>query len=161
MEKGKIVVVYGSGKGKTTSAIGKGIKYLGDGKTVNMIQFLKGRREEGLMDVLKQLEPDMKTFRFEKNTVKFSELSDSEKEEELINIRNGISFARKVISTGSCDLLILDEVLGLVDRGIIEESELIELVKGRHEEMNILLTGRVLQDGIRTLADEVYRIDVE
>lgn len=161
MEKGKIVVVYGSGKGKTTSAIGKGIKYLGDGKTVNMIQFLKGRREEGLMDVLKQLEPDMKAFRFEKNTVKFSELSDSEKEEELINIRNGISFARKVISTGSCDLLILDEVLGLVDRGIIEESELIELVKGRHEEMNILLTGRVLQDGIRTLADEVYRIDVE
>lgn len=161
MEKGKVVIIYGEGKGKTTSAIGKGIKYLGDGKSVNMIQFLKGKREEGLMDVLKKLEPDMKTFRFEKHTVKFSELSDSDKEEELVNIRNGISFARKVISTGSCDLLILDEVLGLVDRDIIEESVLMDLIKGRHEEMNILLTGRVLSEGLRTLADEIYRIDVE
>lgn len=161
MEKGKVVVIHGYGKGKTTSAIGKGIKSLGDGKTVNMIQFLKGKREEGIFEVLQKLEPEMKVFRFEKHLVKFADLSETEKEEELGNIRNGLSFAHKVLSTGSCDLLILDEVLGLVDRGIITEDELVDIIKTKPEEMDLLVTGRVLTDNVRALADEVYRIDAE
>ena len=99
------------GKGKTSSAIGKGIKNLGAGKSVNMIQFLKGSRENAVLDVLKKLEPDMKVFRFEKHMTKFSDLSDAEKEEELVNINNGKNFARKVLSTGSCDMLILNAIL--------------------------------------------------
>ena len=93
MEKGKVIIIYGNGKGKTSSAIGKGIKNLGAGKSVNMIQFLKGSRENAVLDVLKKLEPDMKVFRFEKHMTKFSDLSDAEKEEELVNINNGKNFA--------------------------------------------------------------------
>lgn len=161
MEKGKVIVIHGYGKGKTTSAIGKGIKYLGDGKTVSMIQFLKGKREEGIFDVLQKLEPEMKVFRFEKHLVKFADLSDEDKEEELGNIRNGLNFAQKVLSTGSCDMLILDEVLGLVDRGIISEDELIAIINKKPEDMDLIVTGRELTDNVRALADEVYRIDAE
>lgn len=161
MEKGKVVVIHGYGKGKTTSAIGKGIKCLGDGKTVSMIQFLKGKREEGIFDVLQKLEPEMKVFRFEKHLIKFADLSEEEKEEELGNIRNGLSFAHKVLITGSCDVLILDEVLGLVDREIISADELVGIIKSKPEDMDMIVTGRVLTDNVRALADEVYRIDAE
>lgn len=161
MERGKIIVIHGYGKGKTTSAIGKGIKSLGDGRTVSMIQFLKGKREEGIFDVLRRLEPEMKVFRFEKHRIRFADLSDEEKKEELENIKNGLSFAHKVLVTESCDVLILDEVLGLVDRGIISEDELINIIQSKPEYMDMIVTGRVLTDNVRALADEVYRIDAE
>ena len=103
MEKGKVIIIYGNGKGKTSSAIGKGIKNLGAGKSVNMIQFLKG----------------------------------------------------------SCDMLILDEILGLVDRGIMSQDELVEFIRVKPDEMDLIITGRVLCEGVRTLADEIYRIDEE
>ena len=41
LEKGLIQVYTGNGKGKTTAAIGLGIRALGNGLKVIMIQFLK------------------------------------------------------------------------------------------------------------------------
>ena len=58
-------------------------------------------------------------FRFEKSDSNFVELSNEQKADEIINIRNGLNFAKKVLCTGSCDLLILDEVLRLIDNGKI------------------------------------------
>jgi len=161
MESGKLIVIYGMGKGKTTSAIGKGIKYLAEGKTVSMIQFLKGSREKAIFEVLQRFEPDMKVFRFERHLQKFSELDARDKEEELGNIRNGLNFAHKVLATQSCDVLILDEVLGLVDRGIIPEEDLISIIRKKPDSMDLIVTGRILCDGVRNLANEVYRIDAE
>ena len=41
LEKGLIQVYTGNGKGKTTAAVGLGIRALGNGLKVIMIQFLK------------------------------------------------------------------------------------------------------------------------
>ena len=38
------------------------------------------------------------------------------------------------MTTDGCDILILDEVLGLVDRGIITEAELTALVEAKGRE---------------------------
>ena len=159
--EGKIYVIYGQGKGKTTAALGNAIRLVGDGKTVNIIQFLKGKRGEKVLSVVEKLEPDIKVFRFEKHAGKFSDLNDEEKGEELINIRNGLNFAKKVLATASADVLILDEVLGLVDRGIMESSELCEIIKSKPEEMDIIITGRVLYENVRPLADSITRLDSE
>ena len=32
-------------------------------------------------------------------------------------MKNGLNFAKKVLATGECDVLILDEALGLVEAG--------------------------------------------
>jgi hypothetical protein len=60
---------------------------------------------------LEKLEPEIKLFSFDKFAKPFSELTEQEKDEELIHFRTGYSFAKKVVSTGECDVLILDEVL--------------------------------------------------
>ena len=58
-------------------------------------------------------------------TVLFDEnLTEQEKEEEIPNLKNGLNFARKVLATGECDVLILDEVLGLPEREIATLEEL-------------------------------------
>ena len=60
-----------------------------------MVQFLKGSMDSDNMEVLKRLEPEFKLFRFEKSPVVFDQLSEEEKEEARINIRNGLNFSKK------------------------------------------------------------------
>ena len=63
-----------------------------------------------------------------------------------------------MLATGECDLLVLDEVLGLVEKGIVDGEELKGILDGR-EETNIILTGINLPDSICILADEVSKIE--
>lgn len=157
MEKGQITIFTGDGRGKSMAAIGKAVQAAAEGKSVVIIQFMKGK---GLQDseFVNRLEPEIKLFRFEKLDESYEELTEEQKREECINIKNGLNFARKVLSTGECDLLVLDEVLGLVDREILSAQELKELLDIR-EETDIVLTGIILKDEICFQADEVSRIE--
>ena len=47
MDKGTVQVIYGTGKGKTGAALGRAIQMLNQGKTVIVIQFMKGSTENG------------------------------------------------------------------------------------------------------------------
>lgn len=136
MEKGFVKIYCGEGKGKSTSSLGRALVCAGEGKEVFMIQFLKGRYT-GTLDYLKRLEPEVKVFRFEKMSRFYEELSEDEQREEELNIRNGVNFARKVVSIGECDVLILDEFLGLVDLGIIAVEDVIQIIRHKPEEMEL------------------------
>ncbi len=157
MGTGSVQVYYGAGRGKSTAALGRAILTASAGKTVFIIQFLKGKTDDG-MKFLERLEPEIKVFRFEKSEEYYKNLSEAEKSEEVKNIKNGINFAKKVLSTGECDLLILDEVLGLVDYGVIESKELENLISVRLDDMELILTGRKLNDSLRSHADEIYHL---
>ncbi len=157
MKKGKIYIYTGDGRGKSPAAIGRAVQAAAEGQQVVIIQFLKGK---GLADsdFLRKMEPEIKLFHFEKSDENFAMLSEEKKKEETINIRNGMHFARKVLSTGECDLLILDEVLGLIEKDIMTAEELKELLDSRGGS-DIILTGIKLCDEICVMADEVSRIE--
>lgn len=159
MNNGKIEMICGDGAGKTSLAVGKGISALLEHKNVIMIQFLKGNQKKEENNILKVLEPYFKIFRFEKAEEFYEELSEDEKKEELINIKNGFNFAKKVAATGECDLLILDEILGLIDQGIITTDDLKRLMETKEEDMNLILTGKVLSEELKFYADEILVID--
>ena len=157
MDKGMIHIYTGDGRGKSPAAWGRAVQAAAEGKSVVIIQFLKGK---GLADsdFLRRLEPEIKLFHFEKSDENFAELSEEKKQEEIINIRNGINFAKKVLSTGECDLLILDEVLGLVEKNIISVDDLKALLEHQNK-TDIIMTGINLSDEICVLADEVSKIE--
>lgn len=154
MSNTKVRIYYGQGEGKTSSAIGLCIKEASLGRRVIIIQFLKGK---GLEEVkfLNRLEPEIKLFRFEKEEEGYCNLSDEEKNEEKRNIINGFNFAKKVIETRECDLLVLDEVLGLLDLEIISKEELISLIELKEEDFGLILTGKKLPDELISHADVV------
>lgn len=157
MAKGMIHIYAGDGRGKSPAALGRAVQAAVEGKSVVLIQFLKGKGL-GDSDFLRRLEPEIKLFRFEKSDENYELLSEEKKQEEILNIRNGMNFAKKVLTTGECDLLILDEVLGLVEKGIISVEDLKAMLEYR-EETSVILTGIKLSDEICVLADEVSKIE--
>lgn len=161
MGKELIEVICGSGRGKTTMAIGQSLRAALEGKSVIIIQFLKGKERQQL-DFLQDLEDlDVKIFRFEKMGCCYDNLTEQEKMEEQSNIMNGLHFARKVVATRECDLLLLDEILGLMDNGIASEETIEEILKLKDEDMHIVLTGRELPVGLRGYVDSITTVTTE
>ena len=103
MKKGLVEVYCGPGKGKSTLAIGRSIRACAQGKSVIVIQFLKGR-ESGELEFLEKLDQlDLKIFRFEKSNTRYEDLSDQEKQEEEKNIHMiGLLDEMHLILTGDC-----------------------------------------------------------
>ncbi len=98
MAKGMIHIYAGDGHGKSPAAIGRAVQAAVEGKRVVIIQFLKGKGY-GNSDFLRRMEPEIKIFHFEKSDENFEELPEEKKQEECMNIKNGINFAKKVLST--------------------------------------------------------------
>lgn len=155
MEKEFTEVYCGGGKGKTTLAIGQCLRVSAQGKSVIIIQFLKGRERRELDNL------DIKIFRFEKHDEGYEELNEQEKAEEKTNILNALNFARKVIATQECDFLLLDEILALPDYGITTAEAIGDILKMKDESMHILLTGRTLPDSLRKYADSITTLTTE
>ena len=141
MENGAVQIYYGEGHGKTNVAIGSAICAACEGKQAVVIQFLKGKKEP---EFLKKLEPEVKFFNF-----------------SIMNIKNGFNYAKKVISTGADMVVVLDEMLGLLDLHLISKEELSDMLASRPDDVTVIMTGRVLDDGIREMADEIYNIASE
>ena len=161
MEREITEVYCGNGKGKTTLAVGRGLRFARQGKSVIIIQFLKGRERREL-DFLEELDNfDFKIFRFEKMDTCYNDLSEQEKAEERTNILNGLNFARKVIATGECDFLLLDEILGLMDKGIAPVETIIDMLKQKDESMHIIMTGRWFPDALKPYVDSITTITTE
>lgn len=57
-------------------------------------------------------------------------------------------------------MLILDEILGAVEFGIITEEEVEELIRTKDEETELILTGNVVPDRLREAADRVVSLEV-
>ena len=147
----------GDGRGKSPAAIGRAVQAAVEGKEVVIIQFLEGKGTGGFR-FLRRMEPEIKAVPFRrKSDGNFVELPEEKKQEEIQNIRNGIGFAKKVLTTGECDLLILDGSAGTGgEKDIITEDDLKALLECRGD-TDVILTGITLNDEICVLADEVSK----
>ena len=74
MKEGKLQIYCGSGKGKTTAAIGLAIREASRGRSVFVVQFLKGKHPEEI-SFIQRLEPEIKMFRFQKREDSFEDLT--------------------------------------------------------------------------------------
>ena len=159
MRKNTIRIIYGPGNGKSASAVGYGLLGALAGKKVIIVQFLKGVLEERSLEILERMDLEMKVFRFERSRCYFEDLPEDQKKEETMNLKNGFNFAKKVMATGECDLLILDEVLGLVDQEVISREEFIRFLQSADDETDLIMTGRVCPDEIRQYADQISYVE--
>ena len=159
MKNGMVHVICGPGKGKSASAVGAGVLGAMAEKRVIMIQFMKGSLEKDDAELLKRLEPEMKVFRFARSHGLFVDLPEEQQIEEVINMKNGFNFARKVMVTGECDILILDEILGLLDWNVVSEEDVIQLLENKNSELEVIMTGMDCPEKIREYVDHISYIE--
>ena len=155
MDKGIIQIYYGEGQGKTSAALGNAIRKASNGPSAYVVQFMKGQLDT---EYLTRLEPEVKVFRFERCSEGFDALDEAEKQEQKQNIQNGLNFAKKALVTGQCDMLVLDEVLGLVKEGMATEDQILEVLQAKSLYTDVILTGRDSLPRVFDMADNILNI---
>jgi len=156
-ELGLIQIYTGSGKGKTTAAIGAGIRAVGQGLKVHMIQFLKGGKNfppYGEVLALGQI-PRFTLEQFgPDHFVNPEAISD----EDRAIVKRGLQQAGKVLASGNYDLVILDEINVVLQLGIVELETVLDLLDRRANGTEVILTGRGASKGLINHADLVSQI---
>ena len=155
MDQGIIQIYYGEGHGKTSAALGNAIRKASNGQSAYVVQFMKGQLDT---EYLTRLEPEVKVFRFERCSEGFDALDEAEKQEQKQNIQNGLNFAKKALVTGQCDMLVLDEVLGLVKEGMATEDQILEVLQAKSLYTDVILTGRDSLPRVFDMADNILNI---
>ncbi|KXG78926.1 cob(I)yrinic acid a,c-diamide adenosyltransferase [Thermotalea metallivorans] len=157
LSQGLVHIYTGDGKGKTTAALGQAFRAAGWGYKVYMIQFLKGG-DSGELHTVERLEPDFKIFRFDDIKKFFWTLNAEEKEAVKRNVDKAFAFAEEVVQHEKCNLLILDEIMGVLSNKLLTVEQVCNLIRNKPDSMELILTGRNVPSEIVALADYVSEI---
>lgn len=159
LEKGRIHIYYGDGKGKTTAAIGLGIRGAGAGLRVLFFQFLKDN-QSGERKVLEEIEGI--TCLYGREPVKFVSRMNRDEKIELYHYNNKVlDELAKLCMREEVDVLILDEAVCATHLNVMSEEKLLEFLRGRPRGLEIVLTGHQLSDRLRQEADYVTKMEKE
>jgi len=149
--KGLVAVFTGNGKGKTTASLGLAFRALGHRQRVCVIQFLKGSWKYGELETAKQF-PKLLDFHVMGRGFTWKS-DDLEKDKKLA--LEAWAFAREVIQKNEYALVILDELTYLPYYNILEEREILSVLKDKPPEQHVVITGRYASEELMELADLV------
>lgn len=149
--KGYVQVYTGGGKGKTTAALGLAFRAVGHGFKTCIIQFMKGQ-DYGELQAAKKLAPYITIEQFGKKTFVHIEQPG---EEDIRMAREGLRRAKEVMASGEYDILVLDEINVALYYRLLPLEEVINVIKSKPENLELILTGRYAPQEIIELADLV------
>ena len=151
MNKGLLLVHTGHGKGKTTAALGLAMRALGHGLKVCVIQFIKGTWKYGELEAAKRFDDLLEIHVMGKGFTWQSENLEADKQVA----REAWQFARQKIDSDEYALVILDELTYLITYGFVEESEILDALTRRRDDLHIIVTGRGASSALIEAADLV------
>lgn len=152
--KGRILVVTGNGKGKTTAALGTAFRSLGHGHRVCVVQFLKGQGQYGERLMAERLE-NLDWFICGKGFVFTKENIDEDREVA----RQGFALAEEKIASDLYDLIILDELTYLPLYDFLPVERIVAALRAKPERLSVIITGRGADQQLLDLADTVSVIE--
>ena len=155
MEQGLIHIYCGDGKGKTTCAFGLALRCAGDGYPVRIVQFLKGG-ETGEVLAMQQMS-NVEILRAKKGTKFTFRMTDEEKAQARQAHRKLLRHA--FAHTEGLRMLVLDEIMAACSTGMVEEAELIDCLKHKPAELEVVMTGRNPSERLLELADYVTEME--
>lgn len=151
---GLVIVYTGGGKGKTTAALGLALRAVGHGRRIRMIQFIKGSWHYGEMTSSSRLEPEFEMVAVGRGFVGI--LDDTSTPEQHRRVAaEAASLARRAVSSGKYDIVILDEINYAVKMGLVDEETVLEILESRREGVDVVLTGNHARPSVMEAADLV------
>lgn len=133
-----VICFTGNGKGKTTAALGLALRAVGWGKKVLIIQFLK-KGEYGEIKAIASFLPNCSIVQFGRkgfvNPKKPLKI-------DFIEAKKGLARAKREIRYGNWELVILDEINVAIKFGLVKLEEVLDLIKEKPVNLDLVLTGR-------------------
>lgn len=159
-QHGYIQVYTGNGKGKTTASLGLAMRALGREWKVLIIMFTKGGDNYGELNSFRNLSPKIsRNLKIVQAGLDRIVYKDNENENDQKAIKEGWELAKKAIKNNEYQLIIMDEANIAIDLGILNVDEVVEVLKNKPEEMEIVLTGRNAHEKIVDIAHLVSKIE--
>lgn len=157
---GYIQVYTGNGKGKTTASLGLAMRALGRCWKVLIIMFTKGGDDYGELNSFMNLSPSIKdNLKIVQAGLDRIVYADNKTEDDASEIKKGWALAKKAILNDEYNLIILDEANIAIDMGFIDVDEVVEVLKSKPQDMEIVLTGRNANQKIIDIAHLVSKIE--
>jgi cob(I)alamin adenosyltransferase len=151
--QGLLLINTGSGKGKTTAALGTALRAVGNGMKVLMIQFLKGSWHYGELDAVQAFGENFVLKPMGRGFVK---VGGAETDPEDIRlVQAAWAEARAAIDSGQWDMVILDEINYAISYNMLDPAVVAEALRSRPEMVHVILTGRNAHPLLVELADTV------
>lgn len=155
MGKDGFVIVYtGNGKGKTTAALGMALRAAGYNHKTCIIQYIKGSWPYGEMESIKRLEPEVELVIVGKGFVGIIDDKSPREDHEKI-AQEAIKVSKEKIQSGNYNIVILDEVNYAINLGLVDVNDVLDLIKSKPENLNLVLTGNHAKKEIIDAADLV------
>jgi len=149
-EKGLLIVNTGNGKGKSSAAFGMGMRILGHGMKLGVVQFIKGAlysAERDFMGSHPQCDFHVVGAGYTWDT--------QDREADMQTAARGWAEAQRMIADPSYDMVILDELNVVLKYQYLVLEEVLAVFAARREMLHIVVTGRHAPDQLIELADLV------
>lgn len=155
--KGLIQIFTGNGKGKTTAALGTAIRAVGKGMKVAIVAFDKGGSHYSERLVAEKFDGQLTFFptgldRIDPTTSKFR---FGVTDEDKVEAERGLAIVRGLLSRGEYALVILDEINSTVSLGMLNEADVLAVIKSKPDDVELILTGRNCPESFKEIADLV------
>ncbi|MDO8509389.1 MAG: cob(I)yrinic acid a,c-diamide adenosyltransferase [Nanoarchaeota archaeon] len=156
---GQVQIFWGNGKGKTTSALGTALRACGNGYKVHLVQFMKNGTGDAEIDYPGEIRALEKFNNF--SFTRFgtgSWVIGKPKPHHIEKVNEAFTYLIHSLLQ-DYDIIIADEILYAVQLGLLEENQVIELIKSKPKNKELILTGSHIPfPNIFELADLVTEV---
>lgn len=148
--KGYVHVYTGDGKGKTTAALGLALRAAGSGLNVFFAQFVKGMRYsehialDKLADYITVKQYGRECF-----------IKDAPKQEDISAAQEGLLEVREIMLLGKYQVIVLDEANIATHYNLFSVEDLLDLIRLKPDDVELVITGRYADPRIIEAADLV------
>ncbi|EHI98828.1 ATP:corrinoid adenosyltransferase BtuR/CobO/CobP [Clostridium sp. DL-VIII] len=157
MELGLIHIYCGDGKGKTTAAMGLGMRAAGRNKKVLLTQFLKDN-DTGELISIEKIGENFKVFKGAPVKKFFKFMTEEEQIATKNEHENRFKEVTKKAIDEKIDLLILDEIIASTNLDLVSLEEVVSFLENKPEGLEVVLTGRNPNEKLIELADYVSEV---
>jgi len=146
--RGLVIVFHGDGKGKTTAALGMGLRAAGHQMHVAVVQFIKAWNI-GEHEAATHLLPYLKLYRLGQGFVRETT------PEHVAAATKALAFTRQCLAAGKLQMVVADEILTAVGLKLLTTEQAESLLNDRPPDVHLVLTGRGVWDSLIEKADLV------
>lgn len=135
-------IFWGNGKGKTTAALGTALRACGNNFNVHLVQFMKNGAGDAEIENPGEIKALEKFSNFSvKRFGTGSWVIGKPKPHHIEKVNEALNYLKSSLENPDYDIIIADEILYAIQLGLLNEEQIMDLIKNKPKNKELILTG--------------------